>query len=191
MNQALGKPTPDDEKILELFQTEASKERALRMLMEKYQRDVYYSVRRYLYSHDDANDVVQNVFVKVWRFIGNFRGDSTLKTWITRIAINESLSFIERKKKTFNLSDATYTDHLLNVAAEEKFFSSDKIEQMLQEAIIRLPDKQRMVFTLRYYDEMPYEEMSKVLDTSVGALKSSYHFAMKKVEESLKKQMNS
>ena len=154
--------------------------------MEKYQRDVYYSVRHYVYVHEDANDVTQNVFIKVWRYLDQFRGDSSLKTWITRISINESLSFLEKKKKMLNLSDDKYTDHLLNVAAEEKYFSSDKIEQLLQQAIIKLPDKQRLVFTLRYYDEMPYEEMSQALGTSVGALKSSYHFAMEKVTTMLR-----
>ncbi|MCQ2280038.1 MAG: RNA polymerase sigma factor [Bacteroidales bacterium] len=176
----------EDEQILALFKEEKTKEKAFKELMLKYQQTVYYTVRHYLYSHDDANDVTQNVFLKVWRYLENFRGESTIKTWITRISINESLSFIEKKKKTFNLSDDKYTDHLLNVAAEEKYFSPDKIEQLLQQAIIRLPDKQRLVFTLRYYDEMPYEEMSKALGTSVGALKSSYHFAMEKVTAFLK-----
>ena len=176
----------EDAQIIEQFKDEKTKERAFRALMEKYQRDVYYSVRHYVHVHEDANDVTQNVFIKVWRYLDQFRGDSSLKTWITRISINESLSFLEKKKKMLNLSDDKYTDHLLNVAAEEKYFSSDKIEQLLQQAIIKLPDKQRLVFTLRYYDEMPYEEMSQALGTSVGALKSSYHFAMEKVTASLR-----
>lgn len=175
-----------DEQILELFKEEKTKEKAFRELMQKYQRDAYYAVRHYVFLPEDANDVVQNVFVKVWRYLDNFRGDSSLKTWITRICINESLSFLEKKKKMLNLSDDKYTDHLLNVAAEERYFSSDRIEALLQKAIMKLPDKQRLVFTLRYYDEMPYEEMSKALDTSVGALKSSYHFAMKKVQDDLR-----
>ena len=176
----------EDAQIIEQFKDEKTKERAFRTLMEKYQRDVYFPVRHYVYVHEDANDVTQNVFIKVWRYLDQFRGDSSLKTWITRISINESLSFLEKKKKMLNLSDDKYTDHLLNVAAEEKYFSSDKIEQLLQQAIIKLPDKQRLVFTLRYYDEMPYEEMSQALGTSVGALKSSYHFAMEKVTASLR-----
>ena len=176
----------EDAQIIEQFKDEKTKERAFRALMEKYQRYVYYSVRHYVYVHEDANDVTQNVFIKVWRYLDQFRGDSSLKTWITRISINESLSFLEKKKKMLNLSDDKYTDHLLNVAAEEKYFSSDKIEQLLQQAIIKLPNKQRLVFTLRYYDEMPYEEMSQALGTSVGALKSSYHFAMEKVTASLR-----
>lgn len=176
----------EDEEILELFKNEKTKEKAFRELMQKYQHTVYYAVRHYVFLHDDANDITQNVFIKVWRYLDNFRGESSLKTWITRICINESLSFLEKKKKMLNLADDKYTDHLLNVAAEEKYFSADNIEQLLQKAIIRLPDKQRLVFTLRYYDEMPYEEMSKALGTSVGALKSSYHFAMEKVTAFLK-----
>ena len=176
----------DDAGILALFQDEKTKEKAFTLLMQKYQQDIYYAIRRYVYGHEDANDITQNVFIKVWRYLDKFRGDSSLKTWITRICINESLTFIDKKKKTLNLSDDQYTDHLLNVAAEEKYFSSDRIEALLQKAIIKLPDKQRLVFSLRYYDEMPYEEMSKALGTSVGALKSSYHFAREKVEAILK-----
>ncbi len=176
----------EDEQILTLFKEEKTKEQAFRALMEKYQHTVYYTVRHYVFLHEDADDITQNVFIKVWRYLENFRGESSLKTWITRISINESLTFLEKKKKTLNLSDDQYTDHLLNVAAEERHFSADNIEQLLQKAIIKLPEKQRLVFTLRYYEEMPYEEMSKALETSVGALKASYHFAMQKVEADLK-----
>ena len=176
----------EDEQILTLFKEEKTKEQAFRALMEKYQHTVYYTVRHYVFLHEDADDITQNVFIKVWRYLENFRGESSLKTWITRISINESLTFLEKKKKTLNLSDDQYTDHLLNVAAEERHFSADNIEQLLQKAIIKLPEKQRLVFTLRYYEEMPYEEMSKALGTSVGALKASYHFAMQKVEADLK-----
>ena len=176
----------EDEQILTLFKEEKTKEQAFRALMEKYQHTIYYTVRHYVFLHEDADDITQNVFIKVWRYLENFRGESSLKTWITRISINESLTFLEKKKKTLNLSDDQYTDHLLNVAAEERHFSADNIEQLLQKAIIKLPEKQRLVFTLRYYEEMPYEEMSKALGTSVGALKASYHFAMQKVEADLK-----
>lgn len=172
----------DDELILSLFKDESSKEKAFKMLMEKYQRDVYFSIRRVVLLHEDADDVTQNVFIKIWRHLGKFRGDSSLKTWITRICINESLTFIENKKKLLNLNSEQYADHILNVAAEEKYFSADKIEQLLHKAILKLPEKQRIVFTMRYYDETPYEEISKALNTSVGALKASYHFALKKVE---------
>ena len=184
------RPAPQDEQILSLFNDEKTKERGFRMLMDKYSRYVYSYTRRFVYSHEDANDLTQDVFVKIWRFLGSFRGDSSLKTWMTRIVITTCLSFLKKKKEALALGDDKFTDHLWNVAAQEHYFSADRLEQWLQEAIIRLPEKQRIVFTLRYYDELPYEEMSKALDTSVGALKASYHFAREKVEEYLKKKIN-
>lgn len=176
-----------DEHILELFSHEKTKEQAFKLLMEKYKTDIYYTVRRIVFSHDDADDVTQNVLIKVWRHLDHFRGDSSLKTWITRICVNESLTFIEKKKKLLNLYDDNYTDFMLKTVAEDKYLSEDKIQMLLQQAIMKLPEKQRIVFTMRYYDETPYEEMSKILDTSVGALKASYHFASKKVEDYLSK----
>lgn len=178
---------PEDSEILSLFSNEKTKENGFELLMKKYQTDIYYAARRMVVSHEDANDITQNVLIKIWRYLSNFRGDSSLRTWILRITMNESLTFIDRKKKLLNLYDEDYATYTLKSAAEEKYISSDKIERLLQEAIARLPEKQRMVFTLRYYEEMPYEEMSKVLDTSVGALKASYHFAHKKVEDYLSK----
>ncbi|MDR2980449.1 MAG: sigma-70 family RNA polymerase sigma factor [Bacteroidales bacterium] len=177
----------EDSRILSLFSNEKTKEEGYKLLVEKYKTDIYYAVRRVVVSHEDANDVSQNVLIKIWRHLNQFRGDSSLRTWILRICMNESLTFIDRRKKLLNLYDDDYATYTLKTAAEERYISSDKIERLLQEAIIRLPEKQRIVFTLRYYDEMPYEEMSKMLDTSVGALKASYHFAMKKVEEFLSK----
>jgi len=176
---------PTDELILELFAIEKSRERAFEMLVKKYQREVYKSVRRIVGLHDDANDVSQNVFVKIWRHLHQFRGDSSLKTWILRICTNEALTFIEKKKKLLNLNDDSYTDWMLQSIPDDKYISSDKIVQLIHQAIVSLPEKQRIVFTYRYYDEMPYEEMSKILNTSEGALKASYHFAVKKVEEFL------
>lgn len=173
--------------ILSLFSNDKTKEEGYKLLVERYKTDIYYAVRRIVISHEDANDVTQNVLIKIWRHLGKFRGDSSLRTWILRICMNESLTFIERRKKLLNLYDEDYATYTLKTAAEERFISSDKIEQLLREAIARLPEKQRIVFTLRYYDETPYEEMSKILDTSVGALKASYHFAAKKVEDFLSK----
>ncbi len=176
-----------DEQILTLFSQEKSKEEAFKLLMDKYQADIYFGVRRIVVAHEDANDITQNVLIKIWRYLSNFRGDSSLKTWISKICVNEALTFIEKKKKLLNLYDEDYVDYSLNSVAEEKYYSSDKIQQLLQEAILRLPEKQRIVFMMRYYDELPYEEISKILDTSVGALKASYHFAAKKIEEFLSK----
>ena len=178
---------PTDELILQLFSDENTRNRAFEMLVKKYQRDVYNNVRRMVGLHDDANDVSQNVFIKIWRHLENFRGESSLKTWILKICTNESLTFIEKKKKLLNLYDDSYTEWMLQTIPDDKYLSSDKIVQLIQQAIMHLPEKQRVVFSLRYYEEMPYEEMSKLLDTSEGALKASYHFAVKKVEDFLLK----
>jgi len=178
---------PTDELILQLFSDENSRNRAFEMLVKKYQREVYQNVRRMVGLHDDANDVSQNVFIKIWRYLENFRGESSLKTWILKICTNESLTFIEKKKKLLNLYDDSYTEWMLQTIPDDKYLSSDKIVQLIQQAILHLPEKQRVVFSLRYYEEMPYEEMSKLLDTSEGALKASYHFAVKKVEDFLLK----
>lgn len=177
----------DDQYILALFSKEKTKEQAFKILMKEYQEVIYFAIRRIVFSHEDANDITQNVLMKIWRYLDRFRGESNLKTWITKICVNEALTFIQKKKKMLNLFDDSYTDFMVTSVAEDKYFSPDKIQQLLQQAILQLPEKQRIVFTLRYYDEMPYEEMSKVLDTSVGALKASYHFATKKIEEFLSK----
>ena len=178
---------PADEFILQLFANENTRHRAFEMLVKKYQKDVYLNVRRMVGLHDDANDVSQNVFIKIWRHLDNFRGESSLKTWILKICTNESLTFIEKRKKLLNLNDDSYTDWMLQTIPDDKYISSEKIVQLIQQAILNLPEKQRIVFSLRYYEEMPYEEMSKMLNTSEGALKASYHFAVKKVEEFLLK----
>lgn len=178
-------PEPTDEFILSLFANSKTKEQAFELLLKKYQRTIYYNARRIVTSHEDANDVTQNVCLKIWRHLDKFRGDSSLKTWITKICVNESLSFIDKKKKLLNLSDESYTDFLVVTQPDTNFISSNEIEHLLQEAILKLPPKQRAVFTMRYYDETPYAEMSKIFDTSESALKASYHFAMEKIKKNI------
>lgn len=173
----------DDDALLEKFREEKTRESAFTELVKKYQERLYWHIRRILVDHDDTNDVLQNVFIKVWKGLDNFRSDSRLYTWLYRIATNECLSFLETKKKKSALSLSDYEDGLSNQIKADKHFDVNKLEWKLQLAIQKLPEKQRLVFTLRYYDEMPYEEMSKILETSEGALKASYHHAVKKVEE--------
>jgi|SRR5690606_7298668 RNA polymerase sigma factor (sigma-70 family) len=173
----------DDDALLEKFREEKTRESAFTELVKKYQERLYWHIRRILVDHDDTNDVLQNVFIKVWKGLDNFRSDSRLYTWLYRIATNECLSFLETKKKKSALSLSDYEDGLSNQIKADKHFDANKLEWKLQLAIQKLPEKQRLVFTLRYYDEMPYEEMSKILETSEGALKASYHHAVKKVEE--------
>lgn len=174
---------PDDQSILEKFKIEDQKELAFKQLVKKYQEKLYWHIRRLVVVHEDADDVLQNVFIKSWRGLNNFREDSQLYTWLYRIATNESITFLEQRKKRSSISISEEETGLANQLKAEDNFDASKIEWKLQMAIQQLPEKQRIVFNLRYYDEMPYEEMSKVLETSVGSLKASYHHAAKKIEE--------
>jgi len=174
---------PEDKVILELFHSPEGKEKAFTMLIRKYQEKLYWHIRRLVVNHEDASDVVQNMFIKVWNALDKFREDSLLYTWLYRIATNESLTFLEQKKKKIAVPmDHNGVDLSESIKADQ-YFDSQKLEWKLQLAIQRLPEKQRIVFNLRYYDEMPYETMSKILDTSEGALKASYHHAVKKIED--------
>lgn len=175
-----------DKELLQLFRQANTKEKAFTHLIEKYQQKLYWHVRRLVIDHEDANDVLQNVFIKVWKALDNFREDSQLYTWLYRIATNESLTFLDQKKKRKSVSYDDVESGLSNKIIADKHFDPNKIEWKLQLAIQQLPEKQKIVFNLRYYDEMPYEEMSRVLDTSEGALKASYHHAVKKIEDYLK-----
>jgi len=175
----------EDSELLLMFREPASREKAYTAIIRKYQERLYWHVRRMLVDHDDSNDVLQNVFIRVWNGLDNFREDARLYTWLYRIATNECLSFIEQKKKRAAVPLSDVEEGLSNQVRADKDFDANKIEWKLQLAIQKLPEKQRVVFNLRYYDEMPYEEMSRVLETSEGALKASYHHAVKKVEDFL------
>jgi RNA polymerase sigma-70 factor (ECF subfamily) len=174
---------PDDNELLSLFRDPQTKEKGYTQLVRKYQEKIYWHIRRLVVDHDDANDVMQNVFIKVWRGLDQFREDARFYTWLYRIATNESLSFLEKEKKNASISYEDVSLALSEKLAAEKDFDVSKIEWKLQLAIQKLPEKQKLVFSLRYYDEMSYEEMSRVLETSEGALKASYHHAVKKIEE--------
>ncbi|MFN5134951.1 MAG: RNA polymerase sigma factor [Chitinophagaceae bacterium] len=174
----------EDKELLLQFRDATTKERAFTHIIKKYQEKLYWHIRRMVVEHEDANDVLQNMFIKVWNGLENFREDSQLYTWLYRIATNESLTFLEQRKKRMAISiDGTEESGLTNSIKADKHFDPNKLEWKLQVAIQHLPEKQRVVFSLRYYDEMPYEEMSRVLETSEGALKASYHHAVKKIED--------
>ncbi|RYG31266.1 MAG: RNA polymerase sigma factor [Chitinophagaceae bacterium] len=175
--------TLHDSELLVQFRNPATKEAAYTSLIRKYQEKLYWHVRRIVVEHEDANDVLQNTFIRVWNALENFREDSQLYTWLYRIATNECLSFLEQKKRKSSVSLSDDENSLTGSIRADKDFDPSKIEWKLQLAIQQLPEKQRAVFSLRYYDEMPYTEMSKVLDTSEGALKASYHHAVKKIED--------
>lgn len=174
-----------DKELLLQFRDSSSKEKGFTAIIKKYQEKLYWHIRRMVVQHEDANDVLQNMFIKVWNGLDNFREDSQLYTWLYRIATNECLTFLEQQKKRSAISLSDDEGVLANKLKAEKNFDSNKIEWKLQLAMQQLPEKQRLVFNLRYYDEMPYEEMSRILETSEGALKASYHHAVKKIENYL------
>ena len=175
--------TIHDAELLIQFRNPDTKEKGFTAIIKKYQEKLYWHIRRMLVDHDDTNDVLQNMFIKVWKGLENFREDSQLYTWLYRIATNESLTFLSQQKKRSSVSLSDVESGLSNKLRSDTNFDANKLEWKLQLGIQNLPEKQRLVFNLRYYDEMPYEEMSKVLDTSEGALKASYHHAAKKIEE--------
>ena len=173
----------DDKELLSQFHNPATKEAGYTRIIKKYQEKLYWHIRRLVVEHEDANDVLQNMFIKVWNGLANFREDSQLYTWLYRIATNESLSYLEQQKKRSAVSLSDVESGLSNRLQADKHFDANKLEWKLQLAIQQLPEKQRVVFNLRYYEEMPYEKMSQVLETSEGALKASYHHAVKKIED--------
>ncbi len=175
--------TQHDTDLLIQFRDPGTRERAYTALIRKYQERLYWHIRRMVVEHEDANDVLQNVFIRVWNGLENFREDSQLYTWLYRIATNECLTFLEQQKRKAAVSLSDVESTLENKIKADKHFDANKLEWKLQLAIQQLPEKQRIVFSLRYYDEMPYEEMSRVLETSEGALKASYHHAAKKIED--------
>jgi RNA polymerase sigma factor (sigma-70 family) len=172
-----------DSELLVQFRNPITKEKAYTIVIKKYQEKLYWHVRRMVVQHEDANDVLQNVFIRVWNGLENFREDSQLYTWLYRIATNECLTYLEQQKKRMSVSLSEVESGLSNKIKADKHFDPNRLEWKLQLAIQQLPEKQRIVFNLRYYDEMPYEEMSRVLETSEGALKASYHHAVKKIED--------
>ena len=172
----------DDHMLVASFKNEKMRETAFTQLVRKYQERLYWHIRRMVVEHEDANDILQNVFIKVWKHLGDFREESNLYTWLYRIGTNEALTWIEQQKRRSSVSMSDDEGMFADKLAAQKDFDPSKIEWKLQQAIQALPEKQRIVFNLRYYDEMPYEKMAGVLETSVGALKASYHHAVKKVE---------
>jgi len=177
-----------DSEIIEKFANEQTKTAAFELLLVKYQKKTYWHIRRIVIDHDDADDILQNTFIKIWENLSRFREDSKLYTWIYRIATNEALQFIEKKKQNFNTSlDDENAAYLSNKLTADNYFDGNQIALKLQQAILTLPNKQRLVFNMKYYENMKYEEMQQVLETSVGALKASYFHAVKKIEEYLKK----
>ncbi|MGM9836462.1 MAG: RNA polymerase sigma factor [Muribaculaceae bacterium] len=173
--------TYNEEEIIEQLHDPNRCNAAFGKVIEQYSQGLYWQIRRMVFNHDDANDILQNTFLKAWSNIDNFRGSAKLSTWLYKIAINESITFInkERARNEASIDDDSF---LLNNIESDQYFDGDEAQVKLQHAINSLPEKQRLVFNMRYYDEMKYEDMSEILGTSVGALKASYHHALKKIE---------
>lgn len=178
---ATNKPV-SDEQIMELLRSEQGFERGFRQLMAQYRERLYWHIRRMVLLHEDADDVLQNTFIKIYRGVLQFEGKSKLYTWMYRIATNEAISHLQGKARHASESIDDTLAAMSNRLQADEWFDGDAITVKLQKAIAELPEKQRIVFNLRYYDEMPYEQMSAVLSTSTGALKASFHHAVKKVE---------
>jgi RNA polymerase sigma-70 factor (ECF subfamily) len=159
---------------------------AFKELVQRYQKPLYYHIRNIVLNHDDADDVLQNTFIKVFSNIGNFKGDSKLYSWMFRIATNESLTFIEQRAKKQGISNIEVQQKAILNLESDVYFEGNEIQLQLQKAIATLPEKQQLVFKMKYYEEMKYENISEILDTSVGGLKANYHHAVKKIEEYLK-----
>jgi RNA polymerase sigma-70 factor (ECF subfamily) len=174
----------DDQEILERFRTD-NPDYAFHLLVKKYQEKLYASIRKVLINHEDTNDVLQETLIKIYQNLDTFRSDSQLFSWMYRIAINESLGFIRKQKRKYVFSSLSYEDSLIQSLHADSFFDGDALQKNLQTAILKLPQKQRLVFNMKYYDNLKYDEISEILKTSKGALKASYHHAVKKIEKYL------
>lgn len=177
-------PTPSVQDLAHRLMAPGTRRAAFEEMVRAYTPQLYQQIRRMVLYHDDANDVLQNTFLKAWLGLDNFRGEAAVSSWLYRIAMNESLTFLSKQREQLSL-DQEDTAAIVRRLEGDTWFDGDRLEAELQAAIAQLPDKQRMVFNLRYYDDMKYEEMSELLDTSVGALKASYHFAVQKLKDKL------
>ena len=175
-----------DTELLRLFKEPGDKHRAFTLILKKYRERIYWHIRNIVLTHENADDVMQNAFLKVWNHLDGFREDAELYTWIYRIATNESITFLKQEKRNLHVSIDEYRSILMRSLVDDIYFDGDDLQQKLQEAVLHLPEKQRLVFQMKYFDDMSYEEVSKILNTSTGSLKASYHHAVKKIEKYMK-----
>lgn len=176
----------EEKDLITSLQTGADKETAFRELVSQYKQRLYWQIRNMVLNHDDADDVLQNTFIKIFRNIDSFKGESKLHTWMYRIAANESITFLNNKAKRNNVSIENVKDNAIKNLEEDVYFEGDKIQMVFQKAIATLPERQRLIFTMKYFGDHTFEELSQILDTTVGGLKSSYHIAVKKITEYIK-----
>ena len=175
----------EDPQLIEQLRQPQTMRRAFNEVISRYSEPLYWQIRRMVQSHDDASDLLQNTFLKAWQSIENFRGDAKLSTWLYKIAINESITFLAQERRRQNISLDDQAASLAAIIEADTNIDGDRLALRLRQAIASLPEKQRLVFNMKYYDDLKYEEISQILGTSVGALKASYHLAVKKIEQIL------
>lgn len=173
----------NEEEIVRQLQSPDTQRSAFSKVIEAYRERLYWQIRKMVLNHDDADDVLQNTFLKAWKNLDSFRSESKLSTWLFRIAINESITFLNKQRQERQLNPQDSDDYLIENLEADEYFDGDELQRNLQEAVLTLPEKQRLVFNMRYFDEMKYDDISDILGTSVGALKASYHIAVKKIED--------
>ena len=176
----------NEQEVLVMLQNESTQRQGFELVVRQYSEQLYWQIRRIVLSHEDANDLLQNTFIKAWTNIDYFRAEARLSTWLYRIALNECLTFLNKQRATATVSLDDPESGMVQRLESDPYFSGDNLQKALQKAILTLPEKQRMVFNLKYFQDMKYEEMSEIFGTSVGALKASYHHAVKKIENILK-----
>ena len=179
--------TYNEKEIVVLLQDPARQREAFARIVKEYSEQLYWQIRRLVLSHDDANDILQNTFIKAWTNIEYFRGDAKMSTWLYRIALNECLTFLNKQRASQQLSIDEADTEIVNQLESDTYFDGDETQKVFLQAIKQLPEKQQMIFNLKYFKEMKYEEISEILGTSIGALKASYHHAVKKIESFLEK----
>lgn len=172
----------DDQQILELYKKEGKQNEAFSLIVHQYQRPIYYYVRRMVMNHEDADDIAQNTFVKAWRALPEFKGDSRISTWLHRIAYNETMTFLKKEKRLGKVALDDVESKLESYLESDPSFEGDELQRKLQVAVATLPEKQKAVFIMKYYEEKKYDEMAEITGTSVGALKASFHLAVQKIE---------
>ena len=180
-------PTLSDDQLTRLLKDPATRRDAFSQVIHRYQEQLYWQIRKLVIDHEDSRDVLQNTLLKAWQALDNFRGDSKLSTWLYTIAHNESLTFLTKRQAEQELTIDDPDGYVMDTREADKYFDGDEAQRLLLEAIALLPAKQREVFNMRYYDELPYEDISNITGTSVGALKASYHFAVEKISAYFKK----
>ena len=179
----------NEKEIIALLQEPTRQREAFECIVKEYSEQLYWQIRRLVFSHDDANDILQNTFIKAWINIDYFRGDAKMSTWLYRIALNECLTFLNKQRTANQLSIDEADKELLNKLESDTYFDGDDTQKIFLQAIHTLPEKQQIVFNLKYFKEMKYEEISEIVGTSIGALKASYHHAVKKIEAFLEKHL--